>query len=39
MYMLANVQQKTIQPLIKAAVAKGACIHTDEYDICARLPA
>lgn len=28
--MLANVQQKTIQPLIEAAVAKGARIHTDE---------
>ena len=30
--MLANVQQKTIQPVIEAAVAKGARIHTDEYD-------
>ena len=37
--MLANVQQKTIQPIIEAAVAKGALIHTDEYDIHARLPA
>jgi transposase len=37
--MLANVQQKTIQPIIEAAVAKGARIHTDEYDIYARLPA
>ena len=35
--MLANVQQKTIQPIIEAAVAKGARIHTDEYDIYARL--
>jgi transposase len=37
--MLANVQQKTIQPIIEAAVAKGARVHTDEYDIYARLPA
>ena len=35
---LANVQQKTIQPVIETAVAKGARIHTDEYDIYARLP-
>jgi transposase len=39
MRMLANVQQKTIQPIIEAAVAKGVRIHTDEYDIYARLPA
>jgi transposase len=31
--MLANVQQKTIQPVIEATVAKGALVHTDEYDI------
>ena len=37
--MLANVQQKTIQPIIKAAVTQGARVHTDEYDIYARLPA
>jgi len=37
--MLANVQQKTIQPIIGRAVAKGARIHTDEYGIYARLPA
>ena len=37
--MLTNVQQTTIQPIIEAAVAKGARIHTDEYDIYARLPA
>ena len=30
---------KTIQPIIEAIVAKGALIHTDEYDIYARLPA
>ena len=37
--MLANVQQKTIQPIIEAAVAKGTRVYTDEYDIYARLPA
>src|SRR3954466_1718417 len=37
--LLAHVQQKTIQPIIEAAVAKGTRIHTDEYDIFARLPA
>ena len=36
MRMLANVQQTTI---IEATIAKGARIHTDEYDIYARLPA
>ena len=35
--MLANVQQKTIEPLIKARVATGSLIYTDEYDIYARL--
>ena len=39
MRMLANVQQKTIRPIIEAAVAKDTRIHTDEYDIYARLPA
>ena len=37
--MLANVQQTTIQPIIEAAVAKGARIHTDEYNVYARLSA
>ncbi len=37
--MLANVQQTTIKPIIEVGVAKGALIHTDEYDIYARLPA
>ena len=37
--MLANVQQGTIQPIIEARVAKGARVHTDEYDIYARLEA
>jgi transposase len=35
--MLANVQQKTIEPLIKATIAPGTRIYTDEYDIYARL--
>ena len=35
--MMANVQQKTIRPVIEASVAKGALVHTDEYDIYARL--
>jgi transposase len=37
--MLANGQQTTIQPIITATVATGALIHTDEYDIYARLEA
>ena len=36
--MLANVQQATIKPIIKAARADGTLIHTDEYRIYARLP-
>ncbi len=35
--MLANVQQVTIRPVIEAGVAKGALVHTDEYDAYARL--
>src|SRR3954451_1542370 len=35
--MLANVQQATIRPVIEATVAKGALVHTDEYDVHARL--
>src|SRR3954447_15680171 len=35
--MLANVQQATIRPVIEAAVTKGALVHTDEYDVYARL--
>jgi len=37
--MLANVQQATIRPVIEAGVAQGSLIHTDEYDIYARLEA
>ncbi len=35
--MLANVRQATIRPVIEAAIAKGALVHTDEYDVYARL--
>jgi hypothetical protein len=35
--MLANVQQATIRPVIEASVAQGALVHTDEYDVYARL--
>jgi transposase-like protein len=37
--MLADVRQKTIQPIIQAAVAEGTRVHTDEYASHARLPA
>jgi len=37
--MLANVQQRTIKPIITAAVTPGTLVHTDEYSIYARLPA
>jgi transposase-like protein len=37
--MLPNVQQVTIQPIIADTVAPGSLVHTDEYDIYARLPA
>ncbi len=37
--MLANVQQRTIKPIVTAAVAPGTLVHTDEYSIYARLPA
>src|SRR3954447_9135329 len=35
--MLANVQQTTIRPVIEGTVAKGALVHTDEYDVYGRL--
>lgn len=35
--MLSHVQQKTIAPLIKATIAPGTRVFTDEYDIYARL--
>jgi transposase-like protein len=39
MQMLANVRQRTIRPIIEARVAEGARVHTDAYDIHARLEA
>src|SRR3982750_1851114 len=36
--MLANVQKRTIEPVITGAIAQGTLIHTDEYGIYARLP-
>src|SRR6516165_530199 len=35
--MLADVQQKTIGPLIKATIVPGSVVYTDEYDIYHRL--
>jgi transposase len=39
LHMLANVQQKTIRPIIEGVVASGSRIHTDEYSIYSRLRA
>ncbi len=39
LHMLANVQQKTIQPILKQTIQLGSLIFTDEYDIYARLDA
>ena len=36
-HLLANVQQATIGPFLKAAIAPGTTIDTDEYDIDSRL--
>jgi hypothetical protein len=36
--MLADVEQKTIGPLIRQTVVPGAAVFTDEDDIDARLP-
>ena len=35
--MLANVQQKTIGPILQQTIAAGTCVYTDEYDIYDRL--
>jgi transposase-like protein len=35
--MLANVQQATIEPLIRATIALESVVYTDEYDIYNRL--
>jgi transposase-like protein len=37
MRMLANVQQKTIRPIIESVVTPETMIYTDEYDIDSRL--
>jgi transposase len=37
--MLANVRQRTIQPVITATVTRGSLVHTDEYNVYTRLPA
>ncbi len=39
LHMLPNVQQGTIKPIIADTVTPGTLVHTDEYDIHARLPA
>lgn len=36
-HLLANVQQKTIEPLMKDTIESGTLIDTDEYSIDARL--
>src|SRR5262245_4932739 len=35
--LLANVQQKTIEPFIKDTIVAGTLVYTDEYSIYARL--
>ena len=35
--LLANVKQKTIEPLIKDAIVPGTRVYTDEYSIYARM--
>lgn len=35
--MLANVQQVTIEPLMRATIAIGTIVYTDEYDIYSRV--
>jgi transposase len=37
--MLADVRQKTIQPVIGTVVTEGTLVHTDEYATYSRLPA
>jgi hypothetical protein len=36
--LLANVQQKTIEPFVKDTIVPGTRVYTDEYSIYARLP-
>ena len=35
--MLANVQQVTIEPIMRATIAIGTIVYADEYDIYARV--
>ena len=35
--MLANVQQRTIKPLIQTTIAPSTCMYTNAYDIYSRL--
>jgi transposase-like protein len=37
--LMANVQQKTIEPFIKETIVPGTLVYTDEYSIYARLSA
>ena len=37
-YLLPNVKQVTIRPLIERHVEKSSMVYTDEYDIYCRLP-
>jgi len=37
LHLLANVQQKTIEPLIKDPIVPGTLVYTDEYSMDARL--
>ena len=36
--LMADVKQATIEPVIKATIAAGSTVMTDEYDIYGRLP-
>jgi transposase-like protein len=38
-HLLANVKQKTIEPLMKDTIASGTLVYTDEYSIYTRLEA
>ena len=36
--MLRNVQQKTIEPLLRKTILTGTLVYTDEYGIYSRYP-
>lgn len=38
LHMLADVKQKAVGPLMKATIAPGSTVYTDEQDIYHRLP-